>query len=857
MVLTRHVLMAAIAAISAACAGMAQDKESSLWDWRVGSSNIDVRSVGELDGRERVLAVAYSGGSDQQKRGRVEFGCAGLGLPIDAWIPPYVGTRARRLVYSVRLMKPCGNRVFLKMSKDQREIWREELVCEERWPTGSWSEVAHDIRLAGDERIARIVLQVDGTNSMAFALTDIRLVLDDGSTYDLMDAGLPKYGTGMVRPLATNASKPFPKRPRIQFGVGADWCVRHADELPAMGEFFRRHLPEYDIVLSLDGTPEPMLAQTMKDAPGNIFFQFQKGRNAIKYLGLRDALIKDLHGNRQPEVFNSVHGCSPLVREAVEDQIAYAGSLGMNNMQQFDYNWYYPKGPWGFDEHSAEAFREDLSETDEGLVLGATKDETERTIHFWDYYECYEGKGTRFGPDRFGLGDWGAFRPAFDSPARIRLHWLLVTYEWLRQAQRFGQWSRKYCYGTPHDYLLNGEGSINGNDHVSLMRLKDTGIVSPEYFHDTCRGIGIIYHRTGRYVREARRYGKTLGITMETSSGGGSTQAYWSCRTGYVIGYVLSALGHESFHYDHMPDGASWRDHLDRENKYGIWKNLALGMSCARAYRQAKIDGAHPIPFGGVLYVHERTVARNGESFAFADDLVRNGIDYGWTDPQELPKMIGFAKTVIVSPRLDNRDAVPLLKKWKSSGEGRQLVVAKGDVSRIAEKCGLPRIQLNAAADEATALPFRCGSFSVAALFNRVAAERADYRKWNREVWGPAYRKQTYDDAKLLFPDRIPGADTGATVSVESPGDYRVYSVLDDRESVVRVADRELRLPLCDRFCDLLYYGKDTPEFREFLSRVRAERSHSAMFFELSSNPRYERKECQNAGKLHVRFDEG
>lgn len=831
MVLTRHVLMAAIAAISAACAGMAQDKESSLWDWRVGSSNIDVRSVGELDGRERVLAVAYSGGSDQQKRGRIEFGCAGLGLPIDAWIPPYVGTRARRLVYSVRLMKPCGNRVFLKMSKDQREIWREELVSEEKWPTGRWSAVAHDIRLAGHERVARVALQVDGTNSMAFALSDIRLVLDDGSTYDLMDAGLPKYETGMVRPLATSASKPFPKRPRMQFGVGAGWYAKHSDELPAMGEFFRKHLPEYDIVLSLDGTPEPMIARTIKDAPGNIFFQFQKGRNAIKYLGLRDALIKDLHGNQQPEVFNSVHGCSPLVREALEDQIAYVGSLGINNVQQFDYTWYYPKGPWGFDEYSAAAFREDLSETDEGLVLGTTKDEPEHTVHFWDYYECYEGTGTRFGPDRLGLGDWGVFCPAYDSPMRIRLHWLLVSYEWLRQAQRFGQWSRKYCNGIPHDFLLNGEGSVNGNDHVFLERLRDTGIASGEYFHGTCPGIGIIYHRDGRYIREARRYGKVRGITLETSSGGGSTQAYWSCRTGYVISYVLSAMGHESFHYDHMPDGASWNDHLDKANKYGVWKNLALGMSCARAYRQAKIDGTHPLPFGGVLYVHERTVARSGESFAFAHDLVRNGIDYGWTDPQELPKMIGLAKTVIVSPRLDNRDAVPLLKKWKSSGEGRQLVVAKGDVSRIAEKCGLPRIQLNAAADEATALPFRCGSFSVAALFNRVAAERADYRKWNREVWGPAYRKQTYDDAKLLFPDRVADADAGATVCVEGPGDYRVYSVMGDVECVVHVGDSKLRLTLGDRLCDLLYYGKDTSEFQEFLSRVKAERIHSAIFW--------------------------
>lgn len=821
-----------VLAVLAAVPAMAQTVvDSPLWSWRVTSRNVSTQPVEDIDGRSRALKVTYPGSEDRRQFGRIEFSCSSLALPLGAWIPPYVGIRARQIAYSARCRDAGDNRILLKVNANQREIWEEELLSEERWKADAWTDVTRDIRLGDDRRIARVTLEVAGTNRMEFALSDVRLVLDDGTSYGLMNAELPRYETGMACPMASAPAKPFPKRPRMQFGVSASWYVRHLDEVPVMGRFFRKYLPEYDILLSLDGTPEPMVAQTMADAPDNVFFQFQKGRNDIRYLGLRDALVKDLHGNPQPEVFNSVHGCSPLVREALEDQLAYIGSIGINNVQQFDYTWYYPKGPWGFDAYSAKAFREDLSGLDEGLVLGPSDREPERTIRFWDYFEAYEGKGTRFGPERIGCRDWDEFRPEFGSPFRRRLHWLLVTYEWLRQAQRFGRWSRQYCHGAPHDYLLNGEGSVNGNDHVYLLRLADTGVVSPEYFHDTGRDIGVIYRRAGRYVREARRFGKKLGLVLETSSGGGSTQPYWSCRTGYVISYVLSALGHESFHYDHVPDGAGWSDHVDREGKPGLWKSLALGMSCARAYRQAKLDNARKPPFGGVLYVHERTVARNGESKAYARELVRNGVDYEWTDPQELPMVADRAAIVIVSPRIENRDTIPLLEKWKNETPGRRLLVADGEVSRIVGECGLPCIQLNAADDDATALPFRCGSFFVAALFNRVAAERADYGKWKREVWRPAYRRQTYDDAKLLFPDRVTGADAGATVCIEGVGDYRVYSVMDDMESVVTVANGELRLSLGDRFCDLVYYGKDTPEFRSFLLRVKRDRAVSAEFF--------------------------
>ena len=798
---------------------------------RLQPTNIRIDPLGEFDGHGRAVRFVYPADAPGKGEGWVYFGGAGLGLPCGDWIPPFVGRRARGIAYSVLPRTIGRDRVLLKWNKNQRDIGQEALLAEEKWETNRWNGVRHDFALDPDERVARLTLDVVGRDAAEFVLADLRLVLDDGSEFALLNSALPSYLTAGEKSCAREPARKFPQRPRIQFGVSASWVVRHADEIPALADFMRTYFPEYDIVLSLDGSPEPMVAEIMRTAPDNIYFQMQKGSYAIRYLGLRDALIRDVKGNPQPGIFNSVHGCSPLVREALRDQIAYAGSLGFNNVQQFDYTWYYPNGPWGFDRMSAEAFREDLKEADEGLTLGATDFAAERTIHFWDYYEDYQGTGTRLSPADLGLPGWSAFKPEFKTPRQQTLHWMLVSYEWLRQAQRFGAWSRQYCFGQPHDYLLNWEGTVNGNDHVYLTRLKDTGVVSPEYFIDTLKTIDVLYRKTGRWVREAHRYGKKCGMTLETSTGGGSTQSYWSCKTGYVVSYVLSALGLESFEYDHVPDGASWAAHANREN-VGLWKNLALGMSEARGYRQAKIDGAAKRKFSGVLHLHGRTVARCGESWEFADALVRSGVDYEWTDEQELRQVSEKAKVIIISPTVTRRDTLDFLEAWRKAVAGRAVVVGQGDVETIAKTVDLPRLQVNASEDEAFALPFDCGSFQVVALFNRDAARQADKKAWERNVLPKVYRRQTFDESQLLYSDTFAGGDSGVTIQVQSPGAYRLYSVLNNKEWIVQVARDQLRIPLGDRLCDLIYYGLDDERFRARLSRIKEDCNVSSVFFE-------------------------
>ena len=77
----------------------------------------------------------------------------------------------------------------------------------------------------------------------------------------------------------------------------------------------------------------------------------------IRYAALKDALVKDPNGRQQFAKLNSAVATHPVIRDALEDQVAYAGSMGVNAMLQFDYVWFSRDGVWGFDEASAAAFR--------------------------------------------------------------------------------------------------------------------------------------------------------------------------------------------------------------------------------------------------------------------------------------------------------------------------------------------------------------------------------------------------------------------------------------------------------------------------------------------------------------------
>ena len=814
-------------------------RDEALRTWRCEAKNVDIRLRPEWRGRPNALEIRYPA-DERTKKGSLDFACFSIREMLDAWIPPYVGMRAHEVrlsVWPIEVGK--GSDPVLRyrfLPKWKSEEWRktEHSGWLSALTAGMWNDLSFSLDPNREERLSDVSLLFEGSAKAAFLVAGLSLVLDDGSRYDLMNGDAPRYRIGMDKPLSTVPVKLAPKRPRIQFGVGGLWCPVYGEGSVEIGAYMAKYLPEYDIVLSLDGAPDPAALGKMRLAPTNVFWQVQGGRHGLAYPACCDALVRDWNGCVQSFRFNSAVGTHPLFRDSYEDQIAYFGSLGVNSVQRYDYVWYYPKGPSGFDEASVASFREDLSGTDEGLLLAADGKRPERRIRFWDYYEDYYGN--RLTPADRGLVRWQDYRPKCGTDDEKAFHAALVAYEWLRLAQRFGEWSSRYCFGASYDFLLNGEGNHNGNDHVYLSRLKHTGIVSPEFFSGTMKSLGGIYHGSGRYLRNARACGKPFGITVEQSRGAGKSQPYWSTKTGYAVCYFLSALGYNGFEFDSILPSMSWQDYTHHANPF-FGMELALAMADARGYRQAKRDGARPRQTDVFLLVERCVAGVSKRAFlgTDADDMRRElnaeELVYEMTDPQELADVLGSARVIFCSLERPRPDVMARLERWRSEAPGRVVVTERQAVRETAERLGLARLQKpQPDGCPAWVAPFDCTVGSVALLANRRACAEANRDEWYEKVWRPAYGKCTYDYRKLLYHDRCPGANVAAEVKVPEDGFYRVYYAVRDAEERVSSRDGWLKLTLGDALVEVCYYGPDTPASRAFIEKVREDRKVSDEF---------------------------
>ena len=817
--------------------------------WRVKAENVSFTAHDAFKDHAPAYEVRYAG-TGAKGEGRLDLAVYPYLWMLDSWIPPYVATRVRTLAYSVYPLASsggCAPTLRVRFARPYEKGWIRELDL--NWKglrTNAWNAVTLDVHPGPGRRFGDVSFLFRGGEgtSCAFMLADVRLILDDGSAYEVLNPDAPRYRTGMKAPLRTKPLKARPARPSLQFGGDLlFWFDRYPDQLAEASAFMRRYFPEYDIVLSDGRPPEPIYDRTLAAYPDNLFYQWQKGQHDMRYAALKDALVKDPTGRPQFMKLNSVVATHPVVRDALEDQVAYAGSLGVNSLLQFDYVWFNRDGVWGFDAASTAAFREDLTGADEGLRLVATASRPARTIRFWDYYEDYYGR--RLTPSDWGLASWADYVPRFGTQEEKDLHVALIAYEWLRQGQRFGDWTAKYCAGAPFDYLLNGEGAENGNDHVYLVQLENTGFVSPEFFSFAPKDIRGYYRSAGRFLRTAHAAGKRFGICVEGTRGGWRTQPYWSARTGYAVCYLLSALGFDAFEYDGLTlplEMKRWADLLDGSASNRA-KLAALGFADARAYRQAKRDGARKRPPTGVWHVTERapnwtgwmgTFMESRASFRgndFRQELRDLALDYEMTDPQELPEVLDKATVIFAAPQIRHVGVRPQLARWLAERPGRTLVTNRADIARVAADLNLPAVQRPGKGKGfADALTYDCRVGAVAVLFNRAAAQAADRDRWYKNVWQPRLHKSTYDERLLLYPDRVKGAETAADVPVAGRGAHRVYRFLADVESVVEPQGGFLRLALGDAFTDVVYYGEDTPAFRAFLDDVKTERELTAEF---------------------------
>lgn len=836
--------------IAAVCLATAVADDLALYEWRLEKKNATATAEKASGGRSPVIRVRYPSAKPGE-RGSVSFSTHDLRHMMDSWIPPYVGESARRIeldVNPVRASDGCHAHFFCRTHSREVNPRQEYPIDFQMVKTNEWKKLVFPVELGAGDWLGEIGLAFDGAagGTCEVLVAGVRVITDDGRGYDVVNAESPDYMRMAKTPRCAASPCRVPRRQLFKFGCTSEFLMSDRSGFAEVSAFMKKYLPGCDVMFSVDFVPPPSAADHLRDLPENIFFQFQKGQHDLRYARLHNALVKDQHGRPQHIMFNSSVATHPVLRHAFEDQMRYLGSIGFNSVQQYDYVWMYPDGVWGFDDATTAAFREDLVGADEGLTLSATADgEPERTIRFWEYYRDYLGDDP-VTPKELGLADWYGYRPKFDaarSDRERRLYRLLVNYEWLRQGQRFGRWAQKHCHGGQFDFLLNGEGHWNGNDHVYLTRLKSTGRVYPEFFDGTPQCLEMIYRTSGSGLRNARRYGKTYGVTLETSTGGGGSQPYWSEKAGYVIAYALSALGYQEMEYDGTPVSGSWEKESDREN-VGPFHCLSLGMAEARGFRQAKVDGARRPAPSGTFFFTERCVGQleggslsytsgmNGQKEDFRGELCDAQIDFDTTDPQDFPLVAARAKTIFLSPLVTRKDVHRRLRQWERDAPDRRLVTELGTVEKVAQERGLNRMQRDRASREAFVLPFETAAANVAVVVNRKGASHDGYDKWIADVWSKAPWRQKYNYGDLLFKDKIPGADVTVVVPVGRDGAYRIWKAVGGRESVVRSQNGQLELRLGDDFANLFYYGIDTDAFRRFLAERKTDMELTSAFFE-------------------------
>ena len=137
----------------------------------------------------------------------------------------------------------------------------------------------------------------------------------------------------------------------------------------------------------------------------------------------------------------------------------------------------------------------------------------------------------------------------------------------------------------------------------------------------------------------------------------------------------------------------------------------------------------------------------------------------------------------------------------------------------IADNLALPRLALPVAETPALLHAYQLPDTpaSAAILWDRGALEERGFYA--------GYRPETQWTIENRYNYNMPGADGKVRYLVPEAGEYRVYQFVAGKETVVTAdADRTVTLALENQLCDLFYVGKDTPEWREKLSQLKAKR---------------------------------
>ncbi|EIQ00598.1 hypothetical protein OpiT1DRAFT_05146 [Opitutaceae bacterium TAV1] len=680
-------------------------KDAALVRCKIASGHLDTDILADYRNEAKVLKLQRrsSTGPEGNKAspGTVDLAASTRVRPLAPVIPPYVGLNAEKFSVRMWVASPAvltGSSFNIETTgRIARPLIFHLVDATPEQGADGWLVFSWELPDAG--QLSRQIINIRLTIPPAKkqepdASTPVFLArpllfgkgFEDG--YDLLNTDAPLLTTGMVAPLAPAPVRPLPVRDTLTLGGYEIHKADMRESIPALAAFMQKEFPDWDFVLAPVWTPPLSVAKELPNLPGNIFFQFQKTRIDTAWLSAAGRMPKNAQGQSLDSFGNSVLATDPATQAGLKSEIDYAASLGINNFKQIDYVWPWWKGRWGYDEASVAAYREDLSETDEGLSLlpglaptsGNKKFSDGGVIHFRDYYEYYHGFRPK--PADLGLQEWAHYKPVSERTAakgsdiekrNLGVFILLYHYEWLRQAQRFGRWAK--AHGGAHGFTLNPEDLGNGGDFVFLSFLADAGTPYIEYFGgpSVLRGA---WHNLPFYVEKASRAGKKLALILEKGQAGHG-QHYFDPEINYLYAFETAAAGLRNYHNEWIE--SNWRRMSDPKNEYlydrwSNWMTGALGFTFAREKQIRRPETRVyniAVRSPGYYVGSWITGLKQGRSFGPLLDAAH--VDYKQWERASMPEILNKADVLFYAPLSGTAKDWELLRTWLSQ-RGKTLV---------------------------------------------------------------------------------------------------------------------------------------------------------------------------------------
>ena len=165
-----------------------------LRTWRVKTENCAFSAESEFAGRSPVYRLVWS-----DEKGKVELAKGFMRWMLDSWMPPYVASSARQISFSVYHIEGCG-RLHLGYDVDGRPVTRH--FESSQFKRGAWTDYAFDLGLKPGQALGGVRICCDGGGvGLQFLLADVRVVLDDGRTYEILNPDPPRYMAMMKEPV--------------------------------------------------------------------------------------------------------------------------------------------------------------------------------------------------------------------------------------------------------------------------------------------------------------------------------------------------------------------------------------------------------------------------------------------------------------------------------------------------------------------------------------------------------------------------------------------------------------------------------------------------------------------------------